>query len=77
MIYGKPYQYPPAVFEPGDKVKFYLSEDKDMGDRWHTVAACDHCFCWLEELPHQVAVWRLKKIHNRKRAGGRPKKSKS
>lgn len=38
-----------------------------MGSRPYLVGAADHCWCWLEELDHQVANWRLKKVATRKR----------
>ncbi len=66
MIFGKPYQRPPAPWKPGDKVRFYLEDDL-IYRGFYEVKAADHCFTWLDEFPHQISNWRLKKVQPRKR----------
>jgi hypothetical protein len=68
MNRNKPYHYPPAAFQRGDRVKFYLSDDiAEHGKGMFEVAASDHCWTWLDGLPHQVSNWRLKKVRPGKR----------
>jgi hypothetical protein len=62
MITGKPIKYPPAAFQVGDKVRFYLSDDADLQGQTYRVAEADHCFTWVDEIPHQISNWRLKKV---------------
>jgi hypothetical protein len=76
VIIGKPYQYPPAKFQPGEWVRFYLSEDiQEHGRGAYQVAAADHCFTWFDEFPHQISNWRLRRVHkSRQKSTGEPLK---
>ncbi len=74
MNRNRPYQYPPAAFQPGDLVRFYLSDDlKEHGKGAYEVAASDHCFTWLDGFPHQISNWRLKKVNRRQSSRTRVK----
>lgn len=66
MNRNRPYQYPPAPWKPGDWVKFHLTDDiQEHGKGAFLVGDVDHCFTWLDEFPHQVSNWRLKKVTRR------------
>lgn len=62
MIYGKPIEYPPAEFNPGDHVRFLHPEDFSEGGS-HFVRGSDHCFTWLEGRRYGVPNWRLRRTH--------------
>lgn len=63
MIIGKPIEYPPAPFQPGDRVRFFLSDDNDECGIIYTVEYCDHCFTWLEGRRFGISNWRLRRVH--------------
>lgn len=56
MIKGKPYQPPPAVFQPGETV-YHI----DNPCKLYTVRASDHCFCWVEGERCGIANWLLRR----------------
>ena len=62
MIYCKPIEYPPAPFNPGDRVRFLYPEDFSEGGS-HFVRASDHCFTWLEGRRYGVPNWQLRRTH--------------
>jgi hypothetical protein len=62
---GKPYEDPAPAFQPGDKVRFKLAEEKD--GKTYTVRESDHCFTWVEGNPTQISNWRLKRVRKAKK----------
>lgn len=65
MLIGKPYTPPPPKFQPGDKVKFYLSDD-EYETGIHTVVDSDHCFTWVEGRRFGIPNYRLKRVRKSK-----------
>ena len=68
MIKGKPYVQPPAVFHAGDKVRFWIEDERD--GKTHTVVNGDHCCATLEGFPKAVSNWRLKRVGKRQTQKG-------
>jgi hypothetical protein len=56
MIKGKPYQAPPAVFQPGEVV-YHVDEPRKL----LTVCRSDHCFCWVEGERYGIPNWLLRR----------------
>ena len=58
-IKGQPYQDPPAVFHPGDRVRFE--------GQIHRVVAGSHTHAQLEGRRYAVVNWQLKLVRSRRK----------
>lgn len=74
MIYCKPIEYPPAPFQPGDRVRFIHPESFEEGGS-HDVIASSHTHTQLEGMRYAVANWQLRRTHkSRKKSTGESRK---
>lgn len=62
MLIGKPIEYPPPAFNPGDRVRFIKPEDFEEGGS-HYVVASNHTHTQLEGFKYATANWRLRRVH--------------
>lgn len=62
MIYCKPIEYPPAPFNPGDRIRFISPEDFEEGGS-HLVVASSHTHTQLEGFRYATVNWRLRRVH--------------
>ena len=62
MIYGKPIEYPPPAFNPGDRVRFLYPEDFSQGGS-HYVIASSHTHTLLEGFKYATPNWELRRTH--------------
>lgn len=59
MIYGKPFEKPPAAFKPGDRVAFRFDQEHRG---WYRVIASSHTHTRIEGFYYAIANWELRRV---------------